>query len=205
MNIKINRLIITCLTIFVVFQILYPASVSAQRRDYLTEEEIELVRNSPEIDKRIEVLVRAIDRRFLVINQDNSQENQIRKDQDKWGPLPSGDRGQLLSDIRFLLQKAIDDIDDVAARQDSNQRVLEGGSVHDEDKNTARIIRNNDSKFPQAVHFLADASRRFIPQFNSLADQASERGEQGSIIRALEFCEMIVEASARIARPQKKK
>ena len=37
---------------------------SAQRRDYMTDPEIELIRDNQDIDKRIDVLTKMIDRRF---------------------------------------------------------------------------------------------------------------------------------------------
>ncbi|MDQ3179728.1 MAG: hypothetical protein M3Q33_04330, partial [Acidobacteriota bacterium] len=101
-----------CLTLF------FPASANAQgRRDYLTDEEIELVREAQEINLRIEVLTKAIDRRFLVINNAASQTKQVQKDAEKWGELPKGSRPLLLWNIERILQKAIDDIDDVAAHK----------------------------------------------------------------------------------------
>jgi hypothetical protein len=45
----------------------FAASAHAQRRDYMTEAEIELVRDSQEIDKRIDVLTKMIDRRFTAL------------------------------------------------------------------------------------------------------------------------------------------
>jgi len=42
-------------------------SVSAQSRDHLTDQETELVRFYQELDKRIEVFIKAIDRRFAIL------------------------------------------------------------------------------------------------------------------------------------------
>ena len=43
------------------------SSISAQRRDFLTDEEIEIVRDAQDIDARIDVLVKMMDRRFGVL------------------------------------------------------------------------------------------------------------------------------------------
>jgi hypothetical protein len=90
-------------------------TVQAQRRDHLTAEEIELVRDAQQIDHRMEVFVKAIERRFSVLNN-AAPTKKPEKDADKWGELPTGTRQQLLTDIEKLLDEAISKIDDVAAR-----------------------------------------------------------------------------------------
>ena len=92
-------------------------TVNAQRRDHLTEQEVELVRDAQQIDERMKVFVKAIDRRWLVINNDNSQAKQVEKDVNSWGELPTGTRAQLLKDIEKLLDEAISKIDDVGAAE----------------------------------------------------------------------------------------
>ena len=92
-----------------------PISANAQpRRDNLTAEEIELIRDVQELDKRMEIYVKAIDRRLMVIDGDTSQIKQIEKDKDKWGELPTGTRTELFLDIKNILQEAIDKVDDIA-------------------------------------------------------------------------------------------
>ena len=65
----------------------------AQNRDYLTDEEIEMVRDTEEIDKRIDVLIRCIDRRFAVLkigvdNPANRTKIRISGDRCRQGPIP---------------------------------------------------------------------------------------------------------------------
>ena len=96
-----------------------PTTADAQRRDYLTEEEIEIVRNAQQIDERIAVLVHAVDRRMTVIGLGSAPAGKPVKEKDIWGPTPAGTRAELLSDIKRIIQKAIDDIDNLAARPDS--------------------------------------------------------------------------------------
>lgn len=185
---------------------IFSQSANAQRRDYLTEAEIELVRDANEIDKRIEVLVKAIDRRLLVINNDTSQQKQIQKDIDKWGELPTGSRFQLLGDISGLLQKAIDDIDDLASRKSMNDKLLQNSSEENmTDEETKRVIKANDKKFPTAVHNLADASRKYLPILQAFGESSTDEKEKGVILRSIESCNMIIEASTQIAKPETKK
>src|SRR5262245_4251449 len=43
------------------------AAATAQTRDHLTDPETELVRDNQQLDKRIEVFIKAIDRRFAIV------------------------------------------------------------------------------------------------------------------------------------------
>ncbi len=156
-------------------------SVSAQTRDHLTNEEIELVRDVQALDERMEIYVKAIDRRLLVLNNDTSQAKQVEKDSKKWGELPTGSRLELLTDIKKILQEAIDKIDDVAAHDAKSELI------------------------PYAVHILADGVQRFVPEFQKLQAAATEKREKGVLADSLEFSNQINEAAAKIAKPTQKK
>src|SRR5690242_960034 len=84
-----------------------------QRRDYLSDSEIELVRDAQEIDQRVTVLTMAIDRRLTAL--DLAGVDKSKKYGEKWGDAPTGSRLELLTDVKSLLQKAIDDIDDASS------------------------------------------------------------------------------------------
>lgn len=175
---KIN-LSLTVFTAIFCIALFLPVSANAQRRDYLTEAEIELVRDAQEIDLRIMVLTRAIDRRFAVLK------NQPLKEKEAWGEPPKGTRIELLIDIEKLLQKAIDDIDQVATRA-------------------------KDSKlFPKAVNKLADSCNEYLPQFNSFLDTTKEEKERGALLGSIENCNAVIEASTKVpkepAKEEKKK
>ena len=170
------------LSLFVSVQIFFPTSAVAQRRDYLNELEIELVRDAQMIDLRTEVFVKAIDRRFLVINnQTTGDDKKSRKDSEKWGELPVGTRSELLFDIEKLLAAAIDNIDEVAVRDQKSEL------------------------FPKAVRILADGANRFLPQLKLQLDKTNTGKEKGAIIGAIDFCNQIIEASAKVPADAKKK
>ncbi len=154
--------------------------VQAQRRDHLTEAEIELVRDAQQIDERMKVFVKAIDRRFLVLKPDASQAKQIEKDSDKWGALPTGTRQQIFIDIEKLLDEAVSKIDDVASRD------------------------MGSDFFPAAVHILADGAKEFLPQLKSELDKSAVEKEKGAIIGAIDLCNQIIEASAKVKRESPK-
>src|SRR6266853_2139556 len=96
-------------------------SVSAQTRDHLTDQETELVRFYQELDKRIEVFIKAIDRRFAIINGTTAPAaKKLIKDEPEWGEAPKGTRAQLLGDIAGILDEAITNIDDVSRRDEKS-------------------------------------------------------------------------------------
>ena len=156
------------------------SNIQAQRRDHLTEAEIELVRDAQQIDERMKVFVKAIERRFLVLKPEASPAKQIEKDSEKWGALPTGTRQQILLDIEKLLDEAVSKIDDVASR--------DAGSDF----------------FPAAVHILADGARGFLPQLKSELDRVADEREKGAIIGAIDYCNQIIEASAKVKRESPK-
>src|SRR6185369_7447343 len=71
-----------------------------QARDHLTEREVDLVKDAQELDKRIDVFVKAADRRLLSLNGvDAVSAKQLKKDNEAWGELPTGSRAELVGDI----------------------------------------------------------------------------------------------------------
>ena len=165
---------------FFCITLLFPFSANAQRRDQLSEMETELIRDTQEIDRRTEVFIKAIDRRFLVLNNDTSQSKKVEKDLEKWGELPKGTRAQLLRDIEKILQEAIDNIDNLAEHDVKNELL------------------------PKAVRTLADASGKFLPQLKSQLDKTNTDIEKGAILGAIDFCNQIIEASANLPKEEKK-
>lgn len=170
------------LTIFAAFfciALFFPLSARAQRRDYLTEAEIELVRDAQEIDLRIMVLTKAVDRRFAVLK------NQPLKEKEEWGEPPKGTRFDLLSDIERILGKAIDDIDNVAERN------------------------KDSKLFPKAVNKLADSCTGYLPQFKSFIDTVKDEKERGALLGSIENCNEVIAASSKVpkepAKEEKKK
>jgi len=177
--------------VFLPLLILFMAvSTFGQRRDYLTDNEVELVRDAQQIDLRINVLTMAIDRRMIALNL--AGEDKSKKYGEAWGDAPTGSRLELLNDIKLLLQKAIDDIDDASSHESENS----------ENKVTGTL-------FPKAVRTLAAAADRYRPMFRSAIDATKDDKEKGIILASIDFCDQIIEASAKLpkeaAKPEKKK
>jgi hypothetical protein len=94
---------------------------TAQQRDHLTEKEVDLVKEAQALDKRIDVFIKAAERRMMVINNSaDANAKQLKKDSERWGELPTGSRAELVSDIAKILDEAITNIDDVSARDERN-------------------------------------------------------------------------------------
>ncbi len=173
------------LTIFIGLSFIFPTeNANAQRRDHLTTEEIEIVRDVQEIDKRMLVFIKAIDRRFMVLNGvdklDEKQKKRNEKDSEFWGELPEGTQTDLLSDIDKILDEAVSKIEDVAERDMKSEL------------------------FPVAVHVLADYSKTVIPRLEKFAENNTNRREVAVINSAVGNCKDLIEASAKVPRPDEK-
>ena len=114
-----------CITLSLLFLTLacFAATDVAQTRDHLTEQEVDLVKEAQLLDKRIEVFVRAAERRVMVLNGTataTTNAKQLKKDSERWGELPTGSRAELVGDIAHIFDEAITNIDDVSSRDERN-------------------------------------------------------------------------------------
>lgn len=155
-------------------------SVVAQSRDYLTPAEIELVKEAQALDKRVDVFIKAVQRRLILVTgtaattipANNSK--QAKKEAELWGEMPAGSRAELLGDIAKILDAAIDNIDDV--------------SFHDE----------KSPLLPKALRKLSAAATQFITQLEPLRSQTKSEAEFGSLNEAMDNAESIVEAAKKL-------
>lgn len=152
---------------------IFSSDVFAQRRDHLTDTESDVVREAQILDKRIEVLVKFIDRRLLVVENPNAVE--AKKDAEKFGALPKGTNIELFGDIARILDDSMTNIDDVANRDAKNVLV------------------------PKALKILSTACKRLLPQFNALREKSKDNSERGILTQAIENAEAIIEADSNFA------
>ena len=153
-----------------------------QARDHLTEEEVELVKDAQILDKRIEIFIKAIDRRMLVINNAaDANAKQLKKDSEKWGPLPTGTRAQLMSDISRIFDEAITNIDDVSARDEKNPLIA------------------------KALRKLATSASRIVEQLTPLAAQVKGDSESSTFDQLTENAQSIIQAANKLPPPVDKK
>ena len=100
------------------------AGPAQAQRDHLTDAETDLIRFYRELDKRIEVFIKAADRRFAIINGTaQPSTKKANKEEPDWGGVPKGTRAQLLDDVAGILDEAITNIDDVSRRDEKNPMI----------------------------------------------------------------------------------
>ncbi len=158
------------------------AAAAFQARDHLTPQEVDLVKDAQILDKRIDVFIKAADRRMLVLNgTDATGTKQLKKDSESWGDLPSGSRAELIGDIAGIFNEAIDNIDDVSA--------------HDE----------NNPLIPKALRKLAAAASRIVEQLKPAEAQAKSDAELSNFDQLTEYAESILQAANKLPPPVEKK
>jgi acyl-CoA reductase-like NAD-dependent aldehyde dehydrogenase len=149
----------------------------AQQRDHLTQQEVDLVKEAQILDKRIDVFIRATERRMMVINGSGSaaaNAKQLKKESERWGELPTGSRAELVSDIAKILDEAITNIDDVSARDERNPLI-------------AKSLRK-----------LATATNTIMGQLKPLATEAKSDAEIASFELLNEDAQSIIEAANKL-------
>ena len=166
----ITRILLTLfISLFVGF------SAQAQSRDHLTQQEVDLVKEAQILDKRIDVFIKATERRMMVINNSAAANaKQLKKDSERWGELPTGSRAELVSDIARIFDEAITNIDDVSARDERNP-----------------LIGKSLRKLAQAVNSI-------MTQLKPLATEAKSDAEVASFELLNEDAQSILEAANRL-------
>lgn len=136
-----------------------------QKRDHLTQNEVDLVKEAQLLDKRIDVFIKATERRMLVITGSAAPNaKQLKKDSERWGELPTGSRAELVSDIARILDEAITNIDDVSARDERNPLIA---------KSLRKLAQTVNSIMAQLKPLSADAkSEAEVASFELLNEDA---------------------------------
>ena len=151
-----------------------------QAREHLTPQEIELVKDAQILDKRIDVFIKAADRRMLVLNgggPEAATAKQLKKDSETWGELPTGSRAELIGDVAGIFDEAITNIDDVSSRDEKNPLI------------------------PKALRKLAAAASRIVEQLKPAEAQAKGDAELSSFDQLAENADAIIQAASKLAPP----
>ncbi|MBC7796497.1 MAG: hypothetical protein H7Z37_06475 [Pyrinomonadaceae bacterium] len=156
------------------------AAAQTKKRDSLTADEDEIIREAQELDVRIRLYTKVIDRRFTVLNggeilanpnkKQSKEEKKEAKESSLLGDLPTGTRAQLLSDISRNLDEARNKIDDVYQYDAKNPLV-------------AKSLNN-----------LAIACERYLPQLKTILANAKTEDERENVASAIEIAESVVNA-----------
>ena len=141
----------------------------SQKRDHLTEQEANLLRDFQEIDKRVEIFAKAAERRLLVLTNPNA--TQKKKEEENWGPLPTGSKQELLQDYKHILVEAEEKLDDWYNRA------------------------GKDNLLPKALSKFKEAVTKQIVQLRALAPQITDKKEQRALLEAIEEAETVTRAS----------
>lgn len=158
-------------------------SVAAQTRDHLTDQETDLIRFYQELDKRMDVFIKAIDRRFAVINgtaQPSTKKppkKREEEDEPDWGDIPKGTRTELLGDIAGILDEAITNIDDVSHRDARNPLI-------------SRSLRK-----------LTSAANGYLTQLATLKSHTTDPDEAAAIDRVADNANQIIEVGTKLPPP----
>jgi len=147
----------------------------ASQRDHLTAQEVDLVKEAQILDKRIDVFIKAAERRLMVINGSAAANaKQLKKDSERWGELPTGSRAELVLDIARILDEAITNIDDVSARDEHNPLI------------------------PKALRKLAQAVNSIMGQLKPLSTEAKSEADIANLELLNEDAQSILEAAGKL-------
>jgi hypothetical protein len=161
---------------------LFCVTAANPQRDHLTPQEVDLVKEAQILDKRIEVFIKATDRRLMVLSGTQAANaKQLKKDNELWGDLPAGSHAELIGDIARILDEAITNIDDVSSRDDRNPLI------------------------PKALRRLAQAVDNIMTQVAAFRDQAKSDEEVASLELLNEDAQQILEAVKKLPPEVEKK
>src|SRR6266566_4114391 len=151
------------------------AVAPAQTRDHLTDAETDLVRYYQELDKRLDIFIKAVDRRFAVINGTaQPSTKKAVKDEPDWGDVPKGTRVELLGDIAGILDEAITNIDDVSRRDEKNPLI-------------SRSLRK-----------LTSSANGYLTQLAALRSKTKDPDEEAAIEHVADNANQIIEVGNKL-------
>lgn len=178
----ITRTLLAFFLVLFVGPALLAEASTFQKRDHLTPQEVDLVKEAQALDKRIEVFIKAAERRVMVINGSGAANaKQLKKDSERWGELPTGSRAELVGDIARIFDEAITNIDDVSARDERNPLIS------------------------KSLRKLATSVNTIMTQLKPLATQAKSEAEVASFALLDEDAQSILEAVNKLPPEVEKK
>ena len=177
-----QRISLKMFSVLMLSAMMVVGAYAQNRLDNMTDKEDMQVREAQELDLRMKVYIKIVDRRILGLKDPSAgTSKEVQKSIDTWGELRVGNAVSMYSDIDKTIGEAVSRIDDAAERD------------------------MNNPLFGKAVHILADAAKRWLPDFNAFLQKASTERERALLGSAIEQSNQIVEASAKVAKETKKK
>lgn len=152
------------------------AAAQLRKRDPLTPQEVEMVRDTQQLDARTNLFVKIAERRLAAVTGAEQLQSNA-----KWGELPKGTRADYLGDLASILDEAIENIDDTASR-------------------------NPDSPhLGKSVRKLAEAATRFLAQLMPLRESIADGPERESLERAIDNLQQVQEAVKKVPEEKEEK
>ena len=146
------------------------AQASAQTREHLTPEEVELIRDNQVLDDRTGVFIKAAERRMLAVTDPAESAKNAAKEKEKWGEL-KGTREQFFYDIGKILDEAVVNIDD-SAEHNPNSPLLR-----------------------KSLFMLSQEASKLLPELTRLREGAQSESEADQLDRAIETAKEIADAA----------
>jgi hypothetical protein len=153
-----------------------PAGAQLRKRDPLTPQEVEMVREAQQLDARTTLFVKLAERRLAAVTGAEQRQSDA-----KWGELPKGTRADYLGDLATILDEAIENVDDTASRNPESPQL------------------------GKAVRKLAEAATRFLTQLAPLRESITDGPERESLERAIDNLEQVLEAVKKVPEEKEEK
>jgi len=158
------------------------AAPAQAKRDHLSDKETDVVRDTQEIDKRMAVFVKAIDRRMAALagsavdpaKTDKKPQKNADGEELDWGDMPMGTPAQLYHDIEGILDEAINNIDDIATREPDSKLMMKG------------------------VKVLAAGCSRILPQLKTFSEKATDKNEKQSLLNSIEYAQSVIDSLGKV-------
>ncbi len=160
-----------------IFTLAAGVSLAQGKRDHLTDKETDIVRETQQVDMRMAVFVKAIDRRLAALAgsaEDPAKMGKLPKNAPDWGELPAGTSAQLYHDIERILDEAINNIDDVATREPSSKLMMRG------------------------VKVLAEGCARLLPQLKAFNEKTTDNKEKEALANAMEYAQSVIDSLGKV-------
>jgi transcriptional regulator of heat shock response len=157
------------LTAFCLMLTLAQVAASAaqlRKREPLTPQEIEMVREAQQLDARTALFVKIAERRLAAVTGAEQKQSAV-----SWGELPKGTRAEYLADFAGILDEAIENVDDTASRSPESPQL------------------------DKSVRKLAEAAARFLAQLTPLRETIEDGPERESLERGLDNLRQVIEAA----------
>lgn len=161
--------------------LLAPARLDAgaaqqRKREPLTPQEIEMVRDAQQLDLRTNLFVKIAERRLAAVTGGEQRQSNV-----SWGELPKGTRADYLADLAAILDEAIENVDDAASRNPESPHL------------------------GKSVRKLAEAAARFLTQLTPLRESAPDGPERESLERAIDNLQQVIEAAKKVPEEKDEK